>query len=132
MRQELAERPVRALGLGAAAFVAGFFALIVLCVTIIGIPVAVVLFLVGALAVYAGMCAVFLELGALVLEDRTDSQYVHLALGCLIYLIFSTLPMIGWLATALAVVCGLGLLVSTRFAGLLGRSQSQLPTPASS
>lgn len=131
MRQELADRPVRALGLGAAALIAAFFALIALCVTIIGIPVAIVLFLAGALGVYAGMCAVFVELGALVLEERTDSQYVHLALGCLMYLIFSTLPVIGWLATTLAVVCGLGLLVSTRFAGLLGRPPSQLPTPAS-
>jgi cytoskeletal protein CcmA (bactofilin family) len=131
MRQELSERPVRALGLGVAALIGGFFAMIVLCVTIIGIPVAIMLFLVGALGVYAGMCAVFLELGALVLEERTDSPYVHLALGCLMYLVFSTLPVIGWLATALAVVCGLGLLVSTRFAGLLGRSPSQLTNPVS-
>lgn len=131
MRQELSERPVRALGLGTAALVGGFFALVVLCVTIIGIPVAIVLFLAGALGVYAGMCAVFLELGALVLEERTDSPYVHLALGCLMYLIFSTLPVIGWLATALAVVCGLGLLVSTRFAGLIGRPPSQLTNPVS-
>ena len=131
MRHELSERPVRALGLGAAALIGGFFALIVLCVTIIGIPVALMLFLVGALGVYAGMCAVFLELGALVLEERTDSPYVHLALGCFMYLVFSTLPVIGWIATMLAVVCGLGLLVSTRFAGLIGRPPTQLTTPAS-
>ena len=131
MRSELSERPVRALGLGMAALIGGFFALIVLCVTIIGIPVAIMLFLVGALGVYAGMCAVFLELGALVLEERTDSPYVHLALGCFMYLIFSTLPVIGWLATALAVVCGVGLLVSTRFAGLIGRPPSQMTNPVS-
>ena len=132
MRQELSERPVRALGLGTAALIGGFFALIVLCVTIVGIPVALMLFLVGALGVYAGMCAVFLELGALVLDERTDSPYVHLALGCSVYLVFSTLPVIGWLATALAGVCGLGLLVSTRFAGLIGRQPSQLTNPISS
>jgi hypothetical protein len=123
---------MRVFGLGVAAAIAGFFALVVLCVTIIGIPVAIVLVLVGALGVYAGMCAVFLELGALVLEERTPSPYVHLALGCVMYLIFSTLPVIGWIATALAVLCGLGLLVSTRFAGLLGRPQPQLTTPATS
>ncbi|HTU63215.1 MAG TPA: hypothetical protein VMF89_32365, partial [Polyangiales bacterium] len=131
MRSELSDRPVRALGLGMATLVGGFFALIVLCVTIIGIPVAIMLFLVGALGVYAGMCAVFLELGALVLEERTDSPYIHLALGCFMYLIFGTLPVIGWLATALAVVCGLGLLVSTRFGGLIGRPPAQLTNPVS-
>ena len=132
MRHELAERPVRALGLGAVALLVGFFTLLVLCVTIIGIPVAIVLCLAGALGVYAGMCAVFLELGALVLEERTESPYAHLALGCLMYLIFSTLPVIGWLASVLAVVCGLGLLVSTSVVGLFGRPSSQLPSPASS
>jgi hypothetical protein len=66
-----------------------------------------------------------------VLEERTPSPYVHLALGCLMYLIFSTLPVIGWLATAVAVVCGLGLIVSTRFAGLIGRGPSQVTSPAS-
>jgi hypothetical protein len=130
MQQELAERPMRAFGLGVATFVAGIFALIALCVTIIGIPVAILLLLVGALGVYAGMCAVFIELGALVLEERTPSPYVHLALGCLIYLIFSTLPVIGWVATAVAVLCGLGLLVSTRMAGLLDRSQLTSSAPA--
>lgn len=131
MQQELAERPMRAFGIGLATLIGGFFALVVLCVTIIGIPVAILLVLVGALGVYAGMCAVFLELGALVLEDRTPSPYAHLALGCLMYLIFSTLPVIGWIATAVAVVCGLGLLVSTRFAGLIGRPPAQLTSPAS-
>jgi hypothetical protein len=131
MQQELSERPMRAFGIGLATMIGGFFALILLCVTIIGIPVAILIVLVGALGVYAGMCAVFLELGALVLEDRTPSPYAHLALGCLMYLIFGTLPVIGWIATAVAVVCGLGLLVSTRFAGLIGRPPAQLTSPAS-
>ncbi|HET8934051.1 MAG TPA: hypothetical protein VFN67_11450, partial [Polyangiales bacterium] len=131
MQQELAERPMRAFGIGLATLIGGIFALILLCVTIIGIPVAILIVLVGALGVYAGMCAVFLELGALVLEDRTPSPYAHLALGCLMYLIFGALPVIGWIATAVAVVCGLGLLVSTRFAGLIGRPSAQLTSPAS-
>lgn len=131
MRLELAERPGRVLGVGVIAFIGGLFALFVLCVTLIGIPIALMLFVVGALGVYAGMCAAFWELGALVLEERTDSQYLHLALGCFMYLIFSSLPVIGWVATTLAIVSGLGVLVSTRFAGLLRRPASQLPNPVS-
>jgi hypothetical protein len=129
MQKELTERPMRAFGIGLAALVAGSIGVVALCVTIVGIPVAILVLLVGALGVYAGMCAVFLELGALVLEERTPSPYVHLALGCFMYLIFSTLPFVGWLATALAVVCGLGILVSTRFAGLI-RRPPQLTSPA--
>lgn len=118
MQHELGEHPMRAFGVGLAAAVGGSFAVLALCVTIIGIPVAVLLVLAGVLGVYAGMCAVLLEIGALVLEERTPSPYAHLAVGCAVYLIFSALPIIGWMATCAAVVCGLGLLINTQIAGL--------------
>lgn len=124
MQAELEERPVRALGLGLATLVGGAMALVALIVTIIGIPVAILAVLVGALGVYAGMCAVFLEVGALMLEERTPNPYAHLALGCLIYLIFSALPIIGWIATGAAGVFGVGLLVSALVTTLFGHSQS--------
>jgi len=124
MQTELAERPVRAFGLGLATLIAGAMALIALIVTIIGIPVAILAVLVGTLGVYAGMCAVFLEVGALMLEERTPSPYAHLALGCLIYLIFSALPVIGWIATVAAGVFGLGLLASALVTRLFGHSQA--------
>lgn len=129
MQHELSERPVRALAVGTASAVAAVIGLLSLCVTIIGIPVAILLVLVGALGVYAGMCAVFLELGALILEERTRSPYAHLAFGCLVYLIFSTLPFIGWLATTASVLYGLGLLISTQLSAVMGRTRLSTSTP---
>jgi hypothetical protein len=120
MQHELSEHPMRAFAVGVVAAVGGAVAIVALCVTIIGIPIAILLVLAAALGVYAGMCAVLLEIGALVLEERTPSPYAHLGFGCLVYLIFSTLPIIGWVATCAAVLCGLGLLISTQVAGLFG------------
>ena len=50
-----------------------------------------------------------------------ENPYLHLALGCALYLALSALPVIGWLATWVASLIGLGLLVSTRATGLLAR-----------
>lgn len=123
MQHELAERPMRAFALGVVSLLGGVFALVALCVTIIGIPLAIVAVLVGVLGVYAGMCAAFTALGAALLQARTPSPYVHLGLGCALYLLTSSLPFIGWLTTTAAVLIGLGLLVETRGAGIFTRHE---------
>jgi len=128
MQQELAARPVRAFALGVVGLLAGALGLIALCVTIIGIPLAIVAALLGLLGVYAGMCAAFTALGAAILHERTPSPYVHLGFGCAVYLLTSSLPVIGWLATVAAVLIGLGLLVETRGAGVFARGAA-LPEP---
>ncbi|MET0384376.1 MAG: polymer-forming cytoskeletal protein [Polyangiales bacterium] len=117
---EAAQRPMRALGFGAATLFGGTLALIALCITLIGIPVAIVVLIAGLIGMYAGMCAVFTLLGALVLHNRVVSPYAHLGLGCALYLVISSLPVIGWVATTAAALIGLGLLVTTRGAGFFG------------
>lgn len=121
LQLELEKRPMQAFALGALGLVMGAFTLFALCVTIIGIPVAIVLILLGVVGVYAGISAAFTLLGARLLRNRTENPYLHLALGCALYLALSALPVIGWLATWVAILLGLGLLVSTRAAGLLVR-----------
>jgi hypothetical protein len=93
-------------------------------VTIIGIPLALIAALLGVLGVYAGMCAAFTTLGAALLHARTPSPYAHLGLGCALYLFSSSLPVVGWFATAIAVLVGLGLLVETRGAGIFTPKES--------
>jgi hypothetical protein len=127
LQRELETRPMRAFALGVVGLIAGAVALVALCVTIVGIPVAIVAVLVGALGVYAGICAAFTVLGATLLRGRTTSPYIHLALGCGLYLVVSAIPVVGWFVTIAAVLLGLGVLVSTRAAGLLPRRE-QPPT----
>lgn len=127
MQSELALRPMRAFALGVVGLVAGAFALVALCVTIIGIPLAIIAALLGVLGVYAGMCAAFTTVGAALLHERTPSPYAHLGLGCAVYLLTSSLPFVGWFATAVAVLVGLGLLVETRGAGIFTRHEASAP-----
>lgn len=82
---------------------------------------AIILILLGVVGVYAGISAAFTLLGARLLRHHTENPYLHLALGCALYLALSSLPVIGWIATSVAFLFGLGLLVSTRAAGLLTR-----------
>jgi hypothetical protein len=126
LQLELDERPMRAFALGALGVIAGAFGLIALCVTIIGIPVAIIVVLLGVVGVYAGICAAFTLLGARLLRHHTENPYLHLALGCALYLVLSSLPVVGWLATGIATLIGLGLVVSTRAAGLLARHDRTL------
>jgi hypothetical protein len=127
LQREIEARPMRSVALGVVALVAGAIALVALCATLIGIPVAIVAVLLGTLGVYAGICAALTVLGATLLRGRTTSPYAHLALGCGLYLVAGAIPVVGWCVTVAAVLLGLGVLVSTRAAGLLKR-RDQPPT----
>jgi uncharacterized membrane protein HdeD (DUF308 family) len=93
-----------------------------LCITIVGIPVAILVVLSGALCIYAGICAVFTSLGAALLGHRNENPYVHLAVGCVLYCVLSSLPIIGTLVTLVAVLVATGVLISTRAAGFFSDS----------
>jgi hypothetical protein len=129
MRDEVVGRPMRSFAVGLVSVVAGAVLLVVLCVTIVGIPVALLVGLAGVVGTYAGVCAALTTVGAALLRHRTVSPYVHLALGCAIYLVLGAIPFIGRFVTAAVVLVGLGALVATRAAGLIkiGRAGGQTP-----
>jgi hypothetical protein len=138
---EVSSRPLHALALGAAGLFVGVLALVAIAVTIIGIPLALLAGVLGTIGVYAGMCAALTALGRAVLDARarlldkplgarSQSAYRHLALGCALYLLASSLPRVGWLVTLAVVLIGVGALVSTRAAGLLARRSPSLTTEA--
>lgn len=138
---EVSSRPLHALALGAAGLFVGVLALVAIAVTIIGIPLALSAGVLGAIGVYAGMCAALTALGRAALdararlrdkplELRSQSAYRHLAVGCALYLLASSLPRVGWLVTLAVVLIGFGALVSTRAAGLLARRAPSLTNEA--
>ena len=121
LQGEIVTRPGRTLALGVVGLLGGLLALLAVSVTIIGIPIAFVAVLVGALGVYAGMCAALTALGGALLGTRSPSPYLHLALGCVLYLLASSIPGLGWVVTLAAVSIGCGALLGTRAAGLVPR-----------
>jgi len=119
LRVEVAARPMRTFALGVVGCVVGTTVLVALCVTILGIPVAVVGALASVLVAYAGVTAVLTTAGEALLRHRTTSSYAHLALGCLLYFFIGLLPWVGfWVHVAVGIV-GIGAIVATRGAGFV-------------
>ncbi len=124
MRIEIAARPMRAFALGVVAFFAAILAVIVLCITIIGIPFAAVGTLLAVFAGYAGATAALTTFGAAVLQHRTQSPYVHLAFGCTALFVVGMIPFVGGFVTVVVAALGLGAVVGTRAAGLLSKNRN--------
>jgi hypothetical protein len=125
LRLETAARPMRSFALGVVAAIgfgiAGAIALTILCVTVVGIPFAVFAVLFAVFAVYGAIAAVLTTFGAAVVGHKTQNPYVHLLVGCVAFLIASALPWVGGLATFAITMIAIGVLTSTRLAGLAHR-----------
>ena len=117
LRGEVARRPMRSIAVGLLGTLASAVVLIALCVTVIGIPVAMVVALVGGFAVLGAMCAVLSVVGEALLRHKTENPYVHLAIGCGLFVALSAIPWVGHFVIAAVVLAGVGVLFATRGAG---------------
>lgn len=117
LRVEVARSPMRQVGLGIVGFVGFLVAVVVLCITVVGIPVALIGILLGLVGLYGGMVAALTVLGAALVRHKSENVYVHLAVGCGVFLLVYPLPFVGPPLTFALLFVGVGVLVSTRFAG---------------
>ncbi|GHG77081.1 hypothetical protein [Comamonas sp. JC664] len=99
---------------------------VVLCITIIGIPVALVLWLAAPVAAALGYAAVASEVGMKVpiLRGR-KTQAVVLALGLLVLMVVGAIPILGTLVTLFVGFMALGAVIRTRF----GQRPQGMPEP---
>ena len=126
---ELKAQPVKSALVGFLGALALFPITLVLMITVIGIPVAAALLLVAALAAILGFTAVASEIGLKVPVMRgRKTQAVVLALGLLILLTLTSLPVLGWLVAIPAALMGFGAALLTRF----GNRLRGFPEPLSS
>lgn len=119
LKVEVAARPMRSFAMGVVGVIAGAALLVALCVTIIGIPFAIIGLLAAFMAAWAGICAVLETVGGALLGHRTRNNYVHLAAGCGVFLVLTSIPYVAGFAIAAVVLTGIGVLVATRLAGLI-------------
>lgn len=119
LQSEIALRPMRSMAIGIASLVVGLVLIVLLCITVVGIPAALVGILVGILAAYAGVCAVLSAMGSALVAHRSENPYVHLAVGCGVFLIVGFIPYFGSLITGLILFAGLGAFAATRAAGFI-------------
>lgn len=126
LRVEVARAPMKQLGFGIVGFFGFLLAAVLLCVTIVGIPVALVGIFLGIVAMYGGMVAALTVIGAALVRHKSENPYAHLAVGCALFFVVYPLPWIGpWLVAALMAV-GIGALVTTRVAGYFPEKKKKL------
>ena len=118
LRGEVAMRPMRSIAIGLLGTFAFTVIMIALCVTVIGIPVAMIAGIVGGFAILGAMCAVLSVVGEALLRHKTENPYLHLALGCAIFVALAAIPWVGHFVVAAVMLAGVGVLVATRGAGL--------------
>jgi hypothetical protein len=116
---EVAARPMRAFAAGLVGALVAASVVLVLCVTVVGIPVALVVAMILVIAGYAGLCAVLVTVGGALIRHRTDNVYVHLALGCGLFLVLGSIPWIGSALVLALALTGFGAVVASRCAGLV-------------
>jgi len=119
LQGEIAARPMKSFALGVVGMLVMAATLVALCITIVGIPFAVMAALFAAIVIYVGVCAALTVAGAALLRHRTSNPYVHLGLGCALLLVIGWLPYLGTAVTAIVGLVGLGSLLATRGAGLV-------------
>jgi hypothetical protein len=125
LRIEVASRPMRSFAMGLVGTVFGsvglLVVLLILCITVIGIPVAVVGVLLAILALYGAIASVLTTFGAAVMGHRTQNPYLHLLLGCGAFLLLSSIPWVGGFVVFAVTMIAVGALIATRVGGLLER-----------
>lgn len=116
---EIAKRPMRSLALGVVGALTAAFIAVVLVVTVLGIPFAAVGVIVTVAVSYMGACVVLSTIGQALLRHRTKNRYIHLALGCLLFLLFTSIPYVGTFVWLGVLLIGLGAVVATRGMGMV-------------
>lgn len=121
VRAEVAARPMRSAAMGLVGILGAALLLVVAALTIIGIPVAFVGALGLVVALFAGITSALTVLGAAVARHKTENPYIHLAAGCVLFLLAGLLPVVGGLLQLGVVLAGIGAIVTTRAGGLLDK-----------
>jgi hypothetical protein len=111
----LVDRPIRATLAGFLSLIGTPILCLALAITLIGIPVAAVVGLLGIVAMLAGLVSASMVIGAGIPWRRLSGRPVaQLAVGTLALFLVSRIPWVGGLAWILALLAGLGAIVLTR------------------
>jgi hypothetical protein len=129
LKVQLATRPMRSFATGVVTVLLSVVLLIALCVTVIGIPFAIIGVLLGFVAACAGLVAALETVGGALLGHKTKNPYVHLAFGCLLFMLVDAIPFVGGFLTAAMILAGIGSVAATRGAGLIPGKNRPTGTP---
>lgn len=116
MSEALIRYPWHSLGWGAFLLFVTPFAIIILLVTVIGIPIALILTAMYAIAIYLSIIPVSLCIGRLIIgrqrtENRRGLLLAALAVGLVILVIIKLIPVFGFIVGVLTALFGMGTII---------------------
>ncbi len=116
LRRTIARAPLRTAATGLMGIVGTVVLTVILAITLIGIPAAIVLAIVAFLGAYVGLVACASVLGAALPTARLkDRPILQLGAGVAVLFVVSLVPGIGGLLTVIAALVGYGAVILTRF-----------------
>lgn len=121
LRSSIADKPMRSVALGVVGLLGTLAALVLCAVTIIGIPIAALGLVAAIVLAFAGTTSALTVLGAMVFGHKNKNIYVHLAIGCALFMLLGLVPVAGGLFQVAVVMAGIGGVVATRAFGLFQR-----------
>jgi MFS family permease len=111
----VAAQPGRSLGFGLLVVLGTVVAIVLLSITVIGIPIAAVLAVAASCAAALGLTGVSILIGEILpFSSRKDRQAVKLLLGAGVLVVALAIPYVGGVLGVVATVLGLGSLAITR------------------
>ena len=115
VQRAIVDRPVRTLATGTLGMLIGGVIFLALCVSLIGIPLAIVIAMVTPVAFAAALSSVVPVVGAMLPTRKLEGRPVaRLAAGALVLFVVTRIPVVGGVALGLALLAGLGALALTR------------------
>lgn len=116
MQTTMIKDGLRTAGAGFLGYVAAVMGIILLAVTLLGIPAAIVVAVALPVATYVGLAAAATVIGAALPIPRLAGHPVaQLGAGVAVLFVASLVPVVGGIATAIAACLGFGALIRTRF-----------------
>jgi cytoskeletal protein CcmA (bactofilin family) len=111
---------LRSFGIGLAAAVTLPVAAIIVCITVVGIPLGILTFVLGAIGLFFSKAIMAQIIGRGVLRNRPTPPHYALTLfvGVVIVIVAVNLPWIGGLANLILTLTGFGIIVSLIYAHL--------------
>ena len=129
LKVELASRPMRSFANGVVAVLAWAGLIIALCITIVGIPLAIITLFGGIVALFVGLSATLETIGSALIGHKTKNPYMHLAFGCGLFLFAGAIPFVGPFVKLAVALTSVGIVAATRGAGLFPAKNKSLGTP---
>ena len=122
--------PMRSIALGVVGLIGGIAALVIIALTVVGIPFAFIGAIAAVVLAFAGTTSAAIVVGAMIAGHKSQNVYVHLAVGCGLFMLAGLLPWVGGWVQAAIVFAGIGGMVATKAMGFLAKKpKPTFPNP---